>query len=224
MVELNNVTIVAVAGIRPLEALFAIEYSCKDIKFKEAKLITTHNIESDNVEIIKLPGSMDYQEYNRFIVYNLWKYINTDFVLIVQDDGFVVNSYKWDDDFLNYDYIGALWPFPQDDFSFRDHTGELYRIGNGGFSLRSKKLCKLAHELKLEWKPYYGFYNEDGFICVHNRKIYEEHGCIFAPPEIAVEFSQETEVSKELFTIPFGFHGKDSYYYKSIKNISYKQE
>jgi len=224
MKELNNVTIAAVAGVRADEALFAIEYSMRELKFKAAKLITPDTtLKSDTVEIISCPP-LNYEGYNKFIVFELWKHFDTDHVLLVQDDGFVVNPEKWNDEFLDYDYIGALWPLPSDDFSFRDPAGELYRVGNGGFTLRSKKLCKLATDLNLEWKSYYGYFNEDGFICVHNRKIYESNGCVFSPIEVAVEFSQETEVPKELFTIPFGFHGKDSYYYKSIKNISYKQE
>lgn len=214
--ELNNVTIVAVAGVRPEEALWAIDYSCRDIKFGASKLITPHTIQSETVDIIAC-NALNYEQYNHFIVYELWKYIDTDFALLVQDDGYVVNPFQWNDEFLEYDYIGAVWPMPQDDFSFRDHTGELYRVGNGGFSLRSKKLLKLATDLNLEWKPYYGFYNEDGFYCVHHRKTYEQHGCKYAPIDIAASFSQEVELPEQMFTIPFGFHGKNHYYYKQTK-------
>ena len=215
--EINNVTLVSVAGVRAEEALWALEYSCKDIKFESVKLITPDDIKSDVVEVIKC-NPLNYEQYNHFIVYELWKYIDTDYALLIQDDGFVVNPYQWNDEFLEYDYIGAVWPMPQDNFSFRDHTGELYRVGNGGFSLRSKKLLKLATDLNLEWKSYHGFYNEDGWYCVNNRKLYEKHGCKFAPIDIASDFSQETILPDNLYTIPFGFHGKNHPYYKSIKN------
>ncbi len=54
------------------------------------------------------------------------------------------------DDFLNYDYIGAPYPLPQDNFSYRDIDGNLIRVGNS-VSLRSKKLLDLPIQLDLEW-------------------------------------------------------------------------
>lgn len=213
MKALDNITIVGVAGTKAKETLWAIKYSCKDIKFGRAVLITPEDIEDDEVEIIKCEP-LNYEQYNHFIVYRLNEYIKTDFALVVQNDGYVVNSNQWDGTFLNYDYIGAVWPLPQDDFSFRDEFGDLYRMGNGGFSLRSKKLLSLANELNLPWKEYYGFYHEDGFVCVHNRKTYEKHGCVFADLETASKFSHESNVLETQGKIPFGFHGKNHPYYK----------
>jgi len=105
--ELNNVTIIAVAGVRPEEALWAIDYSNRDIKFGASKLITPHAIQSETVDIIAC-NALNYEQYNHFIVYELWKYIDTNFALLVQDDGYVVNPYQWNDEFLKYDYIGAV--------------------------------------------------------------------------------------------------------------------
>ena len=59
-------------------------------------------------------------------MFDLYKHINTDFCLVVQYDGKVSDPDLWNDDFLNYDYIGAAWT---DGY-----------VGNGGFTLRSKKL------------------------------------------------------------------------------------
>ena len=110
MVNLDRVTIISVTGVDPQDSLWALEHSCKDIKFAAAKLITPHDIKSNKgVEIIK-SGPIDYIEYSRFLVYDLWKYIDSEFVLIIQSDGFVVNPYHWTDEFYNYDYIGAPWP------------------------------------------------------------------------------------------------------------------
>jgi hypothetical protein len=184
------------------------------IKFAATKLITPHEVKSSSVEIVKC-DPLGYNEYSRYIVYDLWKHIQTPYVLIVQSDGFVCNPNLWSDEFLNYDYIGALWPPPQDPISYRDEFGDLYRMGNGGFSLRSTKLCKLATDLNLEWKSYYGFYNEDGFICVHKRKVYEQNGCKFAPHNVAVRFSQETELPEQYNIKSFGFHGKNTYHYRT---------
>lgn len=209
---MKNVTIIAVAGTKAVETLKAIKYSCKNLKFAAAKLITPEDLHDDEVQIIKCEP-LDYEQYNHFIVYRLHEYIDTEFALIVQNDGYVINPDQWSDEFLNYDYIGAPWPLPQDDFSFRDPEGNIQRVGNGGFSLRSKKILSLAKELNLEWKSYFGYYHEDGFFSCHNRKIYEQQGCKFAPIEVASRFSHENMVEENYGKIPFGFHGKNHYYY-----------
>lgn len=212
MKQLKNVTIVGVAGTKALETLKAINYSSRDIEFGAYKLITPDDLQDDKVEIIKCEP-LNYEQYNHFIVYRLHEYIDTEFALLVQNDGYAVNPDQWDDEFLEYDYIGALWPMPQDDFSFRDPEGNIQRVGNGGFTLRSKKLLSLAKELNLEWKSYFGFYHEDGFYCVHNRKIYEQNGCKFASIEVASRFSHESMIEENYGKIPFGFHGRNHYYY-----------
>ena len=210
MINLNNITMVAVACVRVQETLKALKYSYKNISFNSVKLFTHEDIDDDYIEIINI-DKLDYENYNRFIVYELHKYIDTDFVLIIQDDGYIINPTKWSDNFFNYDYIGAIWPIPPvtDQISYRDPLGNLIRVGNGGFSFRSKKLLSLASELNLEWTSYFGHYNEDGFFCCHNRHIYEANGCIYAPPEVAKYFSHETEVAEIRGIKPFGFHRFD---------------
>jgi len=88
----------------------------------------------------------------------------------------------------------------------------LIRVGNGGFSLRSKKLLSLPTKLNIEWKSYFDYWNEDGFFCVHNREILETNGCVFAPVSVAAQFSHEKETKETEGIIPFGFHGKSSKY------------
>jgi len=218
MVEINDVTIISVTGVKAEESLWAIEHSCKNIKFAAAKLITPQDIKSSNgVEIIKC-GPIDYVEYSRFVVYELWKYFDTSHVLLIQSDGFVVNPEEWTNEFLEYDYIGAPWLPPHDDFSYRDEDGNIQNVGNGGFSLRSKKLSELPSKLKLEWKSYSGFHNEDGFFSLHHRKRFEKLGCKYAPVELAWKFSQESNLPELDFTIPFGFHGRNHHYYNYYKN------
>jgi hypothetical protein len=204
--NLDNVTIISVAGVRGKESLKAIEYSKRSINFKSCKLLTPEKLESSSIEIIKI-NPINYAEYNKFIVYDLYKYIDTDYALIIQDDGFITNPECWTNDFLKYDYVGAPWILPRDSFSYRDIFGNIIRVGNGGFSLRSKKLLSIASELDIPWKSYYGFYNEDGFIACHNRHIYEKEGCKFAPLEVAVNFSKELEIDENINIKTFGTHG-----------------
>jgi hypothetical protein len=217
--RLDNITIAAVAGTKAIETLKAIKYSMKNLEFNRAILITPEDIKDSDVEIVKCEP-LNYEQYNHFIVYRLYDYIDTTHCLLVQNDGYVVNPEKWDSIFLDYDYIGAPWPLPQDNFSFRDPEGNIQRVGNGGFTLRSKKLLGTAKELNLEWKQYYGFYHEDGFISCHNRKEYESAGCRFASLEVASRFSHETLIPENYGIIPFGFHGRNHPYYTlTQKNI-----
>jgi hypothetical protein len=201
----SRITLVAVAGVRPQETIRALNLSQQRFPCKSVKLFTPHDVEFEH-EVIRT-HEMDYVEYNRFIIYELHKYIDTDYVLLVQDDGYVVNPDRWTDAFLSYDYIGAVWPIPSrlDNVSYRDDKGHLVRVGNGGFSFRSKYLLEVASKRNLEWKSYYNFWNEDGFICCHNRSVYEDEGCKFASIDIARRFSQEWD---DMPIIPFGFHGK----------------
>jgi len=124
---------------------------------------------------------------------------------LVHADGFVVNPSAWRDEFLDYDYIGAPWPLPKDDFSYRDINGKIFRVGNS-VSLRSKRLLDLPIKLNLPWEPYHGFYNEDGFICGKNRHIYEANGMRFAPLDVAKYFSHETMIPEVRNIKPFAFH------------------
>ena len=217
MLKLPDITIVSVTSVREENTLKAMRYSMKDIEFGAALLFTNTPLSSEGIENIKIP-KIDVNEYSRFIVYELHKYIKTKYVLIIQDDGFVVNPSSWREDFLNYDYIGAPWAIPNDSFSYRDPMGNLIRVGNGGFSLRSTKLLSLATELELPWQSYYGFYNEDGFFTCHNRSVYEENGCVYAPLDIAKYFSHEIYIPELEGITPLGFHGRYSKYCTLLNN------
>jgi hypothetical protein len=193
----------------------ALLKSSEKINFADIKLISHEQPSNLNSKIkfcyIDRINSLDNYSYK--MIYELDKYVETDYALVIQSDGYVINPNSWRDDFLNYDYIGAPFPLPKDDFSYRDSNNNIFRVGNGGFSLRSKKLIELPNKLKLEWKSFHGYYNEDGFICGMYKDIYENNGMKFAPLDIAKYFSHEIEIPEIKDINPFGFHGKFSKYY-----------
>lgn len=132
------------------------------------------------------------QDYNLFVLNELAKLIYTEHCLIVQLDGYPLDTSAWTNEFLEYDYIGAPWiNFPE--------MPEKEWVGNGGFSLRSKKLLEEVAKLKSD-----GTVLEDNFICIENRKLLESKGIKFAPVNLAKKFS----VENNLYTGQFGFHGK----------------
>ena len=209
MLDLSNVTLVAMTSIKIPQTIKALQYSSRGIKFGAIKIIS--DIKPDNIpddiihEYTEKMSNID--DWNYSIIYELGKHIETEFAILIHDDGFIINPKSWRSEFLEYDYIGAPWPLPMDDFSYRDINGEIIRVGNS-VSLRSKKLIDLPVKLNLEWKPFHGYYNEDGFICVNYRHIYKEHGMKFADIDIAKYFSHETQLPETIGIEPFAFHGR----------------
>lgn len=200
MLNLPNVTLVAMCSERFKEQCQkALDYSSKDINFGAVKLI--------------IKESKDVDEWCKNIVYELGEHIKTSHALLIHPDGFVVHPEIWRESWLEYDYIGSPFPLPTDNFSYRDINGDIQRVGNS-VSLRSKKLLDLPKKLNMEWKPFHGFYNEDGFISVNMRHVFEENGCKFAPFEVALRFGRETPLP-EYTGDTFVFHkhaGSNSVY------------
>lgn len=191
MLKLPKVTLVAFGSTNVDGMNAALDYSSQDIEWGDVKLITQ---KCDGID-----------EWNRAIVFDMGSYIETPYALLIHPDGFVVNPESWNPDWLKYDYIGAPWPLPTDDYSYRDKKGKIQRVGNS-VSLRSKKLMDLPKKLNLEWKEYHGNTNEDGYICVNMRHEFEKAGCKFAPLDVAKYFSHETMIPEIKGITPFAFH------------------
>jgi hypothetical protein len=219
MIELKNVTLAAVSGVNYGDTLYSLWVSQREIQFGSVKLISGAEIKvpAELCVVEKAIGTQldSIDEYNRYVIYDLWKHINTDYVLLIQADGYVVNPSMWNNSFLDFDYIGAPWPVRQD--SYIDPFGGHQRVGNGGFSLRSSKLLRVPTVRDVVFQvnddDFYnhqnmGLLSEDGNICVHNRHVFEEEGCIFAPFNLALSFSVETRLLERRMRDTFGFHKK----------------
>jgi len=207
MIDLSNITLVSVDGVDPEKTVNALNFSCKNIKFNKNVLITYKkpNNLTDNIEL-NLIEKLNWVGYNKFIIYDLKNYIETEYCLVIQTDGFVLNPESWRDEFYDYDYIGAPFPSPRWKGEFIDRKGKVFRVGNGGFSFRTKKLLETPTKLNLKWEPFKGHYNEDGFLCANNRHILEDDGIKFAPLNVAKYFSHETTIPEIVGIKPFGFH------------------
>jgi hypothetical protein len=207
MINLTNITLVALTSVRIPQTIKALEYSSKEINFGSIKLLSDIKPENlpKNIQHEFTEKSSNIDEWNYNIIYNLPKHIETEFALLIHDNGFVVNPSSWKDEFFKYDYIGAPWPMPSDNFSYRDIEGNIIRVGNS-VSLRSKKLLEVPLKYNLQWVPFYGFTNEDGFICVNYRHVYLKDGCKFADIDVAKYFSHETVIPEIQGIEPFAFH------------------
>jgi hypothetical protein len=132
------------------------------------------------------------------MVKDLNEYVETDYVLVIQYDWFILNPDAWTDEFLEYDYIWAPWWYIDD-----------CNVGNGGFSLRSKRLLELlANDENIkETHP------EDHHICRTYWEYLKSKWIKFAPEEIARKFSIEWALMEpepvkywSIWTHEFWFH------------------
>lgn len=196
---MDNTSIVAVACTKVPETIKAIRQSMELFPCK-AILITHEDISLPDINVVKI-DKLDYKGYNEFVAMKLKDYVSTDYCLLVQNDGYITNPDMWTDEFLNYDYIGAPWP-PKTHYT---KEGKEVRVGNGGFSFRSKKLLEAPSKLGLKFSDMgTGFWHEDGYLCVHYRKELEDYGIKFAPVEVAARFSTELTVPETIKS--FGGH------------------
>lgn len=205
--QLKNVTLVAMTSVKVMETVKAMKYSMKDIDFGDAVLITHHKpmYLPKNIRYAHTSKLTNIDHFNYKMLYELGDYINTDYAMIVHYDGFVVHPEMWRDEFLDYDYIGAPWPDPHDDFTYRDINGNLQRVGNS-VGIRSKRLINFPKEANLPFEEDHGYFHEDGFLCVKNRHLIEEVGMKIAPIDVAKYYSHETMIPEIEGITPFAFH------------------
>ena len=195
MLKLPNVTLIALTSKDYEGHQEAIRKSMQGIQWGAVKLIWDPRITS-------------IDDWNKAIIYELQNYVQTDYALLIHADGYIISPEAWREEFLEYDYVGAPWPLPQDSYSYKTPEGEVVRVGNS-VSLRRRNVLSLPTQLGLEWKSFYGNTNEDGFLCVHNRKVLQENGVKFAPIEVAKYFSKEHEIEENKNIKTFAFHQVD---------------
>jgi len=182
-VNLPDVTLCCVETRFPALALMAMRRCTDAFGFGDVVLFTDARklgdapapaIQGLRVVHVDIGSLADYSE---FILRGLLAHVRTTHVLVVQWDGFVLDPAAWDDEFLGYDYVGAPWPDAPSDRA----------VGNGGFSLRSRRLLEALGDPGLQIS-----HPEDLCICDVNRERLEQrHGIRFAPAALAARFAFE---------------------------------
>ena len=188
---LSSVTLVAATSVALAPTVDALLASMRQADFAQVLLLSDQRPARLDPAITwrQIERLRSRAEYCHFMIRELAYHISTSHALCIQWDGFVVNGLAWDPHFLDYDYIGAVWP----------HFRDKHNVGNGGFSLRSRRLLDACLDL-----PFTGSEPEDVLIGRLQRPRLEEQGMSFAPEHVARRFSYER-------TKPaggeFGFHG-----------------
>lgn len=194
-IALKDVTLCAVSSSNIVATINAMMETLDQVDVAEA-LLLTHTLPTgdglkipEQIRLIQIDPIRSADQYSEYVLTRLARYVGTSHCLIVQWDGHVVDGSRWQDQFLEYDYIGASWP----------QFGDGHEVGNGGFSLRSKRLLEACQGEKFVFH-----HPEDVAICRTNRTMLEEKGFRFAPVEIADQFSAERTGDARK---TFGYHG-----------------
>lgn len=189
MVELKRITVVCIDTKNYSGAVMAIKKTLSKITPYRCVFLTDIDIKVDGTEVIKIDKINSKEDYSNFCIKELYQYFDTEYCLVIQHDSWVLDEDSWDDVFYNYDYIGAPWVY--------EHGRN---IGNGGFSLRSKKLCTiLATDPLIEV-----CHPEDQSIGILYRGYLERTYNIKFPEEsVADKFSFELKAPTQS---TFGFH------------------
>jgi hypothetical protein len=156
---------------------------------------------SDSFSQLRVPGASHYRVenwpnklgYAKALWHVVPLYVKTAQVLIIQWDSWIIRPELWRPEFSSYDYIGAPW-----------HYEDGFDVGNSGFSLRSNALMQFLLANKLTYPPVQPA--EDELLSRLYRTELEKHGFVWAPKEVAVDFSREGYVPDGLLN-SFGFHG-----------------
>lgn len=218
MLSLPTVTLLAIDTIDPLRTLKAMRYSLLQAQFAEAVLVTDRaNYNSRFVRTIGGQGRIDQitvhfvepgprSDYERQIICDLPLFFKTDFCLFQEWDAAIVNPNAWNPQWLNYDFIGAPWPYDFNENGYPPCTRENC-VGNGGFSLRSLEFCKMTRNLFNEaGQPQEAIRLSDAWISRTMRTHLDGSGFTFAPEEEALKFSCENR----FYNGQFGVHGKNT--------------
>ena len=209
-------------------------------KFKEI-IFATSKVDDENIKRItdfvkvkKIQSLNSIRDYNYFVLKYLHNFVDSSKILICQHDGTIISSKYWNDDFLNYDYIGAPWDI--DLIKRSQHLGKLrphmiteypkYSVGNSGFCIKS---LKKINELLLKLNDFDSIFNssecfDDCVIC-RNKEVKDyllENNVTYAPIELALKFSYESDSKsfKDEDQYPFfGMHPTKTNYVKNLLDL-----
>jgi len=208
--QLTNITLFSYNCVDPIQSVKALLYSSKEIDFAEMILMSNKKPDNlpDNIKFVHT-NNVTHSDASNVAYDVLPDLITTDYFLSIHDDGFVINPHLWDDNFLNYDYIGAPWK----------NYGQINRVGNGGFVLKSNKFIQLTRYIKHLGK------HDDGELTNDYYDYFTSNGCRYAPVEVAMKFSLESKIPECNYNLDncFGFHGRGNPDTVSVHDGEYQQ-
>ena len=210
---MKNLTLVAIDGLGIATDFYIklFELCNKEINFENNILFTSAPVDSiyspENIKInfVQIP-KLTYTQFNKFCLTEINSHITTSHIIMIQTDGFICNGENWKDEYFDYDYIGQPW-LEDEPGSFPWVKSYEESVGEGGFTLRSKKLletlCNIDRSIIDNYQA-----NEDIFISSYARDFLKSQGCKFATPEIGIQFCAGYYIDFNKLDSAFGFHAQ----------------
>jgi len=195
MRNLKDVTLLAISSNRAEGNIEALKKCMSLMDFGAVKFLSHQK--PDN-----LPNEITFEyctelksiyDFDCYAFSELGKHIDTSHMLMVQDHAYILRPELWDDDWLQYDFIGAPWP--ERDAFISASTGEMV-----------KKLLDLPKKLGLPVVEDRGYTNDDGLVNSYYRKIFLENGIKYPSVHVASRFAYENPIPENEGVLPFGFH------------------
>lgn len=197
--DLPTVTLLCVETQMHEMARIAIADMMSKVNFAEVV------IHSDKPDLIPIPGARyvtvpnwpEKIQCGRYCYNESPASVNTPHMLFTEWDGGIRDVNAWDPAFLNYDYVGAPWPGRA--AGQWDPKGN--SVGNGGFTLWSKKLmsCVAANA---GW----AIGTDTHISCNYRAPLENLCGAKWAPEEVAYRFSFEHGTEPQRVKPSFGYH------------------
>lgn len=204
----EDITVVAIHGNGGIEReIPALRKNMAALPGCKGLIITNKLIDTDIPQKL-VYQTLDYDSFQDFLLYGLFSYVDTDYVLISQSDGWILNPGNWRNEWFDYDYIGgythaAYIPSEQNFYTNFAWLGkpDPVVVQNGGLSLRSRRFLEAPTKYGIMKVPMQekNLRNEDIQLCCWMRPALEKVGMKFAPKEESMLFSFE-HLHKDLHT------------------------
>jgi len=198
MIKLPDVTFVMVETQSHELAKIATEDCLNKMEFGDAIVFTDKPAFFDGVKarVVTVPNWPSKVEWCRANWYLVPLHIETSHILFCQWDAGIWNPEDWTNDYLQYDYVGALWNW---------HPAK--RVGNSGFSLKSYRLARFVYKNRDKYQCDVPV--EDDLLCRKYRTDLEANGFEWAPEGLAHKFAYEGcgPNPRPMLESHFGFHG-----------------
>lgn len=182
----------------------AIEECLRVAEFGDVLILTDRPLEFSRMTNLGITPSThvvpDWPEkigWSRSWWYDVPPLLRTRQTLNIQWDSWIWQPDVWRDEFLQYDYIGAPWWYAD------------RNVGNGGFSLVSTALKRYIAKNRDKFPCDTSL--DDDLLCRKYRYRLEQAGFVWAPEQIAYDFSYEGcgpagHLNTKSPTRHFGFH------------------
>lgn len=215
MLKLPQVTLIGFDSVHPESTLKAMLFSMRQVQFAQAVLVgdsknpwVSDKAKEYGIELVH-GQTTDRADHEYSVLENIGRLFETSHCLFTEWDGAVANPSAWNPKFLDFDFIGAPWVYGSQENLFGEPNpkhaapvaGPENCVGNGGFSIRSKKFC--VEVAKHVDRSNTHQICSDAWMCRTLRPALEKKKIRFASEELAERFSCENRI----YSGQFGFHG-----------------